>query len=180
MEVVRSIKDDVLRLSGIIEEKPQTDEQHRYYKQGLITLSEIHEAIQDKIDLGVECYESKILGIIPIKTVKVLDNLDIARLKMDLLDNNRNVFNYKQYFEQWNRRKKEDDIEIDKITRECNSELDNLLKKAENTSNPRLMQGIADYKNPENDQMRKNLFYLFVKMEVNNAEVAASKKQKKR
>jgi len=120
-----------------------------------------------------------ILGFIPVKSKKILDGLEISRLKMEMNDISNTVFNQKQYFENWKQRKEDYEIRMDKITRECNEHFDETLKKAkEITANPQLQQVISEYSNPDNDQDMKNQFFLYLKQNINNSQVFGNKKMK--
>jgi len=176
---VESTADESIELVALMATKPQTEQEIDYYENMLIVSEEIYESIQKRIKVGSIINRSLVLGFIPIKTKHVLDELDISKLKLELQEIKYTVFNQKQYYQSWLDRKKDYDLRMDSVYRECNQNFDEVLEKAKGvTTNPRLPQVIKDYKNPTNDQELKVQFYLYLKQEINNFEVHGSKGMK--
>lgn len=176
MNKVKSLKEESQELGAIMQTKPQTDQMVDFYKENLLINEEIFESLGERIDLGYTVSKSLLLGFIPIKTKKVLDSLDVSRLKMERNDVKNIVSNNKQYYQSWLDRRADYDLRMDSIIRECNDNFDGMLKKAsEVETNPQLHQVIKEYNNPENNQEMKVQFYLYIRMEVNNSIVYAKK-----
>jgi len=172
MQKVKSTADESKALYELLKTKPQIDQKLNYFKELLMSQDDLHQALQKRLKKGKVSSWSYLFGFIPIKTNKVLDELEKSRLRQELIHVQDTVFSNQQYYENWVASGKDYDFKMDEITRECNEEWDGLMVKAkEITSNDRLAKEISEYKNEKNDQRIKNEFYLFVKQEVNNNEV---------
>lgn len=178
MSKVKSTSQESMELAALLESKPQIDQKIKYYINILKSSEELYMAIQERMDVGYTIKKSLILGVIPINTKVVLDDLDMARLNMELQDIEDTVFNQKQYYENWLNRVKEYENKVDEITRDCNQNFDLVINEAKTiTNNIRLIQTIIDYKNVGNDQNIKNEFFLYLKQEINNNQVYNSKRR---
>lgn len=173
----KSIREESRELGAMMASKPQTDQMVDFYKNNLIINEETYESLKLRISVGHTVVKHLVFGLIPIKSKKILDSLGISRLKMEMNDISNTVFNNKQYYQSWLDRKKDYDLRMDGVIRECNDNFEAVLKKAKAvTTNPQLPQVIKDYKNPNNDQEMKVQFYLYIKLQVNNSEVHGKKK----
>lgn len=169
---VESISEETMKLAEILKSKDQVEQKLKYYKELLLNSQKIHESIQKRIKVGKIKSTAMVFGIIPVLKSTVLDNLDIARLEKELIEIEDVVFNQQQYYEAWMSRKRDNDLKVDEVTRECNQNFNEVLERAKKiTSNPRLTNELANYKNDKNDQRIKTEFYLYLKQEINNFEV---------
>lgn len=179
MSRVEDISQEIAELESLISSKAQTDKQIDMYQNILKFNSELFDSIQVRLSVGYVKQKSYVLGFIPIVSKIPLDVLDVSRLKLEMEDIKDTVYNNKQYFEQWLTRRKEYEQRMDEITRECNSSFDEAMKRAkEITYNPRLVDAIKNYGSKDNSQEDKNVFYLYLKKEINSADIHKSKNNK--
>jgi len=167
----KDLAEESKTIANLFRQKDEIFQKVKFYENTLLNLEKLFEAIQERIKKGGIIQTYKIFGFIPIVKKIKLDKTDIARLNIELFEIEDEVWQKKQYFEMWLKRKKEYEVKFDEITRECNQAYDALLKEATDVvapENPRLALTLRDYKNPDNDQKLKNEFYLYMKQEVNN------------
>ena len=171
---VKSTSDESLELVALLESKPQIDQKVKYYKGVLETNGELYESLHDRLKKGYTVTKSLIFGFIPVKTKHVLDELDKSRIKMEIQNIDDAVWNIKQYYENWLSRVKEYEFKMDEVSRECSQHFDTVLKKSRDIAgNLRLNDTLKEYdeNGAELSQNDKNAMYLYLKQEVNNAEV---------
>lgn len=172
----RSTSDESKELARLLQAQPQVKQKIEYYKGVLKANDKLHKALQKKQKRGYSLSLNLVLGIIPIIKLEFLGDVGKAELGVEIQNVENTVYNQQQYYEHWLQNSKEYSNRMDAITRECNQDFDDILNKAKQIKgNPRVVNGIANYKNPDNDQQLKNEYYLFLKQEVNNAQVGGQK-----
>jgi hypothetical protein len=177
---VQSTSEESKELASIALAFPQAKRKKAYYEGIMLANEELYNSIQKRIKKGGTITKAFIFGFIPVITKHKLDDTDISRLNVELQEIENKIYSQQQYYEHWLKAVKDYETRMDGVTRECNQQFDEVLKKAkEIKQNMRLQEGIANYKNEDNDQQLKNEYYLYLKQEVNNHEVHKGKKGKR-
>ena len=109
------------KLSALIASNANNEHNLSYYRNHLITNGNIYEAIQTRIKTGFIKTKVLVLGFIPIVTKQLLDNLDVQRLELEMIEIDHVVYNYKKHVEMWSDIQKREAMELDEATRENNN-----------------------------------------------------------
>lgn len=172
MKKVESTSEESIYLAELVKDKPQADHSVKYYKDLMEVNIEIHTEIQREIASKKVVSFHFVFGFIPVITIKRLSKLDVAMFKKRMVEIEDELFNQKQYYDNWLDRVKEHDEKMEEITNECNQNFDTVLEKAkEIKGNIRLIDTIRNYSNENNNQDIKNGFYMYLKQEINNNKV---------
>ncbi len=168
----KSISEESIKLSKLLQTKPTSDHKLAYYKNLLFNNEDLYASIQKRIKKGTVTTINWVFGFIPIITNKKLDDLAIARLNHELIEVENTTFNNKNYYEQWTAHNKRLEKTEDEIIRECNQNFDKMLEEAKAINGNLILNVLIDnYKNENNDQTKKYQFYLNLKQHVNNNKV---------
>ena len=158
----------------LLKQKDEIDRKLEFYKETLYGLEAMYNFIDERIERGYITSKSKLFGFIPILTRNVLDSYDLGKLKVEKHQLKAEVASKQNFYTQWLSRKHEYEKRIEEITKECEENFDELMKKAEEVAikNLRLAQTMERYWKEEeekpHDQITKNEFYMFVRREVSN------------
>ena len=166
-----STVEEIAQLIEILKGKPEIDEKVNYYKGVLKSVDAKIKGIDERLERKYTTETLKIFGVTVNKKI-MLDEYDIAKLEIEKLDAESELFYKQQYFENWLKRSQEFEKKTAEITEECNTNYDALILEATEVakSNIRLANVMGEYakKNPDNDQRIKNEYYLYCKKEVEN------------
>lgn len=170
--------EDVQSTINILKQKPEIDEKVKYYKSVLTVYSKIINSLDEKIKSGGKTEVMYFMGVLPIVKKNKLDNHEIAKLELELVQTEAQLQSQKNYFEMWLQRSKEYETKFDEVTRDCNNNWDSIMKYAEEVrkTNFRLAQVMDNYSNPDNNEKTKVEYYLYVKRECENYIQANNKK----
>jgi len=163
-----STKEEVEDLTPLLNQKPEIHSRVNYYKSILKVNDGIVDSIQEKLNLGYVTKTGKILWIIPFSVTKKLSNYDHGKLLIEKIELENQIYYQKKYFEEWLQRKNEYEVYFDKLSAECNERFEELYTRAQELAqkNDRISKVVNRYKNPANDQEKKNSFYLFLRQEM--------------
>ena len=161
--------EEVRQTIETLKDKPEIDNKVKFYKGVLIATDAKVKAIGERIERGYTTETFKFLGV-PINKKIMLDTYDVAKLEIEKLDAESQLYYQQQYFENWLKRSREYDIKFGELTKECEQFFDTMHTEASalREHQPRLNQVMAEYKNPNNDNKLKVEYYLYLKQEVEN------------
>lgn len=154
----------------ILEQKPEIDTKIAYYKETMLGIDSVMDAIDKRIKRGYIKESFRIL-FLPVNKRVYLDDYDKARLLLEKKRAGLDLFEKKRYFEMWLERKKQYEEKFAEIEKECNLNYDRVYEMAKEVCkyNMRLKSVFDAYKNENNDIKIKVEFYLYIKQEVENA-----------
>ncbi len=166
---VEEINKDV----ALLKQKPEIDRKINFYKETMFAIEQMYKTIEERIERGYVLEKSTILGIITVRTKKILDSYEIGKLKVEKHELEAEVFAKQEFYRQWLERSKEWEVRFEQITLECNEHFETLLAKAKEIAEGgqiRLAQTINKFEKSEDikDQKSKNDFYLYMRREVTN------------
>jgi hypothetical protein len=147
-----------LRLNEIVEIEQKID----YYKSILMAYDELSELIGKEIE-----EKSKSVNL------NTNDKIQIARLRIEKISNDSNIYEKKKFFEHWLNRKNEYDKKFAFITDECNKNFDEINNKAKKIGekNIKFKSFVDKFEKEENvTQKLKNEYYLMLKYEISRLE----------
>lgn len=154
----------------ILEQKPEIDSRVTFYKESLLAIDKIMEAIDERIERGYTTETFRLLGF-PVTKKIHLDSYDIGKLSLEKKSAEASLFEKKRYFEMWMDRRKEYDAKFAELKADCDRRFDEIYSQAQEVmkTNPRLSDVMNSYKNENNDIKIKVEFFLYIKQEVENA-----------
>jgi hypothetical protein len=151
--------EDVKILIKDLHQKTEIDQKCLYYKSIIKAYDELSTALGNKID-NLEAND---------KNLSDDDSVTMNKLIIEKLDIQNSIFEKKKFYEMWLKRKKENDITVEKVTEDCNKNFDEYLAKAKEFAlkNVKLKSHLDLFeKEEEVTQDKKNSFYLLIKYEV--------------
>lgn len=151
-------------------QKPEIDKNISFYKESMLSLDSIINAIGDRVKRGYTTESFRFLGL-PITKKIHLDSYDLGKLVLERQRAEFDLFQKKRYFEMWMDRRKEYDAKFAELKADCDSRYDEIYSQAQEVmkTNLRLSDVMNSYKNENNDIKIKVEFFLYIKQEVENA-----------
>lgn len=153
MSISKSNQQKAQELSLNLRDKDEIDHKTEYWKNTLILLSELTEAIDKKIESETEDYEK-------------------IKLKLEKIDVKDKIFSVKGFYEMWLDRSKEYDKKFEMVTKNCNENFDATFEKFKELAKNNLLltSWLTKWENePEKTQRLKNEFYALISYEITKA-----------
>jgi hypothetical protein len=145
--------DEVNQTVELLKQKPDIDAKVKYYKEVILASSELVESIEEKLSSGKE------------------DKYSSAKLKLEKIEAENQLYYNQQYFENWLSRTRDYDAKWSEVTKDCEANYDTIMAEAEvvKKSNLRLANMVDSYvKSGNTDSKIKTEFFLYVKQEIEN------------
>lgn len=177
MDVLRTEKEELIRLIQVLKQKPEIDQKIEYYKGVIRSTGNLINSIIDKVEKGYITKTYKVL-FLKIVSKQPIDDYAKAKLEIERFDSETTLFMQQKYYETWLKRSSDYEKEFEKVSKECNEHFENIFIQAKELAKKqvRLASTIQKWEADENkkDQENKNLFYLTIKSEVINHEMNKS------
>lgn len=145
--------DEVNQTVELLKQKPEIDAKVKYYKDVIISSNELVEAIEERLSSGKE------------------DKYTSAKLKLEKIEAENQLYYNQQYFENWLSRTRDYDAKWSEVTKDCEANYDTVMSEAEvvKKSNFRLANMVDSYiKSGNTDSKIRTEFFLYVKQEIEN------------
>lgn len=150
MNIAKSNQQKAQELSLNLREKDEIDQKTSYWKNTLILLSELTEAIEEKIESETDNYKK-------------------IKLKLEKIDVEDRIFSVKGFYEMWLETSKEYDKKFEMVTKQCNENFDQAFEKFKELAKNNLLltSWLTKWENePEKTQRLKNEFYALISYEI--------------